>query len=229
MKNPGKVILHIPAREGSKRVPRKNLRLMNGEPMISYTIRAALQAGITSELYVNTDSYEIAEYVGKAHPLFKVYDRNKDLANDKASSDEFNYDIIRNLDPDILVMINPVCPLIDSQDIKQAFEKFLDSDCDTLISAASTKMQTFCNDEPVNININEQLAPSQFNAVVTTLNWAITIWDAKSFRERMENKGYAVLGEKRIFYDLEPIKGIKVSEEKDFIFAERVLKTFNKL
>jgi CMP-N-acetylneuraminic acid synthetase len=65
MKNLGKIVLHIPAREGSKRVPRKNIRLMAGNPMISYTIRAALMSGITDHVYVNTDSEEIIDYVNR--------------------------------------------------------------------------------------------------------------------------------------------------------------------
>ena len=47
-----KIVLHIPARDGSKRVPKKNIRLMNGRPMIDYTIRAAIGADITTNLYV---------------------------------------------------------------------------------------------------------------------------------------------------------------------------------
>lgn len=224
MKNLGKIVLHIPAREGSKRVPRKNLRLMNGKPMISYAVAASIQANVTPHMYVNTDSAEIAEYIKEEFTKFKIYNREKELANDKASSDQFNLDIIEKLNPDTLIMINPVCPLIESSDIKEALAHFSSSDCDTLISSNSTRMQTFCNDEPVNININEQLAPSQENKLITILNWAITIWDANLFISRMRNQGFAVLGEKREFYEMEPFKSVKVSEEKDFIFAEMLLK-----
>lgn len=229
MKELGKIVLHIPAREGSKRVPRKNMRLMNGKPMISYTIESSILADITKELYVNTDSDEIIRFVEKEYPDFKVYSRDKELANDKASSDQFNYDIIKQLAPDTLIMINPVCPLIDSNDIVQALAYFKNSDCDTLISSNSTQMQTFCNGIPVNINVDEQLAPSQENKNITILNWAITIWDARSFIERMKKQDFAVLGEKRDFYDLDSIKGVKVSEEKDFIFAEMILKNKDKI
>lgn len=229
MKELGKIVLHIPAREGSKRVPRKNMRLMNGKPMISYTIEASILADITKELYVNTDSDEIIRFVEKEYSDFKVYSRDKELANDKASSDQFNYDIIKQMAPDTLIMINPVCPLIEANDIVQALAYFKNSDCDTLISSNSTQMQTFCNGIPVNINVDEQLAPSQENKNITILNWAITIWDARSFIERMKKQDFAVLGKKRDFYDLDSIKGVKVSEEKDFIFAEMILKNKDKV
>lgn len=100
MREIGKIVLHIPAREGSKRIPRKNMRLMNGKPMISYTIEASFLANITKELYVNTNSYEIIKFVEKEYPDFKIYSRDKELANNKASGDQFNYDIIKKLQLD---------------------------------------------------------------------------------------------------------------------------------
>jgi CMP-N-acetylneuraminic acid synthetase len=224
MKDLGKIVLHIPAREGSKRVPRKNMREMNGKPMISYTIEATLKSKITKNMYVNTDSTEIIEYVKNSYPEFQTYKRDEKLANDQASSDQFNLDVINQFDPDTLIMINPVCPLITEDDIKNALDAYQKSDCDTLITSESTQMQTFCDGEPVNIKLNEQLAPSQDNGRITILNWAITIWEVSSFKKRMTKQGFAVLGEKRDFFDIEPIKATKVSEEKDFLFAEQLLK-----
>lgn len=224
MKKIGKVVLHIPAREGSKRVPKKNLRKMNGSPMISYVIKEAIESKITNEIYVNTDSLDIISYVEKKFSKCNIYKRSSKLASDNSSSEDFNLDIMNNLNADTLVMINPVCPLIDSYDISDAFKKYKESDCDTLISCSSTKMQTFCGNNPVNINLNEQLAPSQKNQKVSTLNWAITIWDCRLFRNRIKNLGYAVLGENRLLYELDIIKSIKVSYEDDFILAEKLLK-----
>jgi len=226
MKDLGKIVLHIPAREGSKRVPRKNMREMNGKPMISYTVEACINSSINADMYVNTDSKEILEYIEKNYKEFKTYERAKNLADDKASSDQFNLDIIEHFNPDTLIMVNPVCPLITEEDIKNAIEAYKDSDCDTLITSESTQMQTFCDGKPVNINVNEQLAPSQDNGRISILNWAITIWEVSSFKKRMSKNGFAVLGENRMFFDIEPIKATKVSEEKDFIFAEKVLKVF---
>jgi CMP-N-acetylneuraminic acid synthetase len=225
MRDLGKIVLHIPAREGSKRVPRKNMRSMNGQPMISYVIDAALAADVTDDIYVNTDAEEIITYVSSTYPNIKIYQRDPELANDKASSDQFNSDIIHALQPDTLIMINPVCPLIEAGDIQKALEYYRKSDCDTLITSESTQMQTFCDGKPINISLDEQLAPSQENGRITILNWAITIWEAKSFLNRMDTKGFAVLGDKREFFDIDPLKAIKVSEEKDFLFASLLIQT----
>jgi CMP-N-acetylneuraminic acid synthetase len=224
MKELGKIVLHIPAREGSKRVPRKNLRLMNGKPMISYVIESALQSGVTGNCYVNTDAEELIAYVKSAYPQMKIYPRAKELCNDRAQSDDFNADIIGTLQPDTLIMINPVCPLIDAQDIRRAVEVYSNGDADTLISSCSTHMQTFCDGKPVNMDITKPLAPSQDNPMITTLNWAITIWEAEPFLHRMREHGFGVWGNQLLFFDIEPFKAVKVSVEDDFVFAEKLIK-----
>jgi CMP-N,N'-diacetyllegionaminic acid synthase len=224
MKDLGKIVLHIPAREGSKRVLKKNLREMNGKPMISYSVEALLRANVSENCYINTDSKEIIDYIKTNYPLMKIYTRDKELCSDNVQSDHFNADIIKKLQPDTLVMINPVCPLIESEDIVNALNTYKNSNCDTLISSCSTRMQTFCDGEPVNIDVKDALAPSQDNPLITTLNWAITIWEAKSFADRMDKDGYAVWGKQISFYDIDEIKSIKVSEEKDFLIAEKLLK-----
>lgn len=224
MKDLGKIVLHIPAREGSKRVRKKNLREMNGKPMISYAVEALLGANISENCYVNTDSNMIIDYINTNYPSMKIYVRKKELCSDNVQSDHFNADIIDKLQPDTLVMINPVCPLIESEDILNALNAYKESDCDTLISSCSTQMQTFCDKEPVNIDVKSALAPSQDNPLITILNWAITIWDAQSFTNRMNKDGYAVWGNKISFYDIDLIKSIKVSVEKDFKIAEKLLR-----
>ena len=219
----GKVILHIPAREGSKRLRHKNLRLLGGRPMISYAIDAAVGAKVTDNIYVNTDSLEIIQYVRGSYPGVNIYERDKALADDATQSDHFNADIIAQLSPDTLIMINPVCPLITAVDVQDAVMAYESSDCDTLITSNSTQMQVFCEDTPVNIKLGETLAPTQDNAVVNILNWAITIWDAASFIDRFDRLGAAALGKKRLYHPLNVLKSIKVSHQEDLELCESLI------
>lgn len=225
MRDLGKVVLHIPAREGSKRVPRKNIRLMAGKPMISYALTAALESAVTKNIYLNTDAQEIIDYITAEFPQVKVYKRDKSLASDTASSDEFNMDVINSLTPDTLIMINPVCPLIEASDISAAVTAYRKSNADTLITCSETKMQAFCEGNSVNINVNEALAPSQLNPAVQILNWAITIWDAAAFSKRFRENGYAVLGQARYLFPIDHLKSFKVSELGDFKVCEALIET----
>ena len=108
-----KIIGMIPARLGSKRVPRKNLRLINGRPLISYNIQSAVKSGIFDEVYVNSESeilLEIAQEYGA-----KSYKRSSKLAGDGINNDDFAQDFINNIPGDILVQILPTSPLIKTK------------------------------------------------------------------------------------------------------------------
>lgn len=224
MRDLGKIVAHIPARAGSKRVKSKNLRYLAGQPLITYAIEAALASQCLTEVYVNTDSETIAALAEKFGAL--VYRRKSELASDSTTSDQFNMDIIDNLQPDTLIMINPVCPLLEARDIDNAVETYRRSMVDTLITSTTTQMQTFCNDQPVNINLDEQLVPSQDNDVIHVCNWTITIWDSHKFRDLYKRQGFAVFGEKRKLLSIDPLKAIKISTEDDFQLAEILMKAF---
>ena len=222
MKELGKIYAHIPARGASKRVPAKNLRLLCGKPLISYAIECAKNCKNFDDIFVNTDSDEIAS-LAKAYGV-SVYKRDPHLASDEAKGDDFTADFIENTKPDTLVMISPVCPLIESSDVDQAVKLFQSNTCDTLITCQQTQMQTFCDGQSVNISLAGGLAPSQQNRVVKILNWAVTIWDSQIFlkNHRTENIGY--IGKNRFLMPIPAFKGLKISHEEDFQMAEILLK-----
>jgi len=219
-----KLIIHIPARKGSKRVKKKNARIMNGKPMISYAIKTAVEAKLNCEIYVDTDDEDLIKYVNLNFPGVKIHERDPKLASDSAQSDDFVYDFIVKKKPDILMTLFPTCPLIQSKTIKNAYAQFQLSEVDTLISCNETKMQTFHGNDPVNINVNEKLKPSQDNKPIRTLNWGITIWDASKFKIRFETQGFASLGEERCLFKIPIEESFKVSNEEDFILCENLLK-----
>jgi len=217
-----KVVCHIPVRAGSKRTPNKNIRRIGELRVVEYVIQAAVEANIFDEIWLNTDS-ELLINEHKTSALknsehFSVYRRPQHLCDDNATSDEFNFDFAHFTSADIIVMLNPVCPLLSPKTIRSAVDELRSrlDEFDTLITCTSTKMQVFFKDAPLNINVEEPLRPSQENSKVTTLNWAVTAWHREKFIDRYSELGYAVLGNKRILHDIEPLEGLKISEESDF-------------
>ena len=73
----------IPARGGSKRIPRKNIKKFNGVPIINYSIRAALESRLFDQVFVTTDDQEIADVAISAGAEVPFM-RDKELANDHA-------------------------------------------------------------------------------------------------------------------------------------------------
>ncbi|MEN9727836.1 MAG: hypothetical protein RL434_2202 [Pseudomonadota bacterium] len=217
----GKVIAHIPARGGSKRVPAKNLRYLAGKPMIGYAIETALASAGLDEVYVNTDSDQIAAYAESLG--CRVYRRPEHLGSDTATGDDFTIDLIETKPMDTLVMISPVCPLLTPDDVTAALAAFAESAADTLISCSETQMQTFSKGKAINIDPRGPLAPSQLNPRVQICNWAITIWNTAKFRELYGQFKGGYCGENRLLWPMEPLKAVKISEEKDFRLAEALL------
>ncbi len=80
--------VHIIARLESKRVQRKNLRMMNGKPMIFYAIEAAKQAKLIDEVYINTESDILGQMA--INQGIKYFKRDPDLAADDVVLDEYN-------------------------------------------------------------------------------------------------------------------------------------------
>lgn len=221
MRNLGRIVCQIPARGGSKRVPAKNLRYLCGKPLIAYAIECAQNSRILDEIYVNTDS-EIIATLAQAYGVM-TYRRSAELASDEATGDDFTFDFIEKIKPDTLMMINPVCPLVESVDVQNAVNAFRRADCDTLITCHNTQLQTFCNGKAVNIDPDGPLAPSQQNNVVQILNWAVTIWDTRAFLHCYTTRKSGYIGTHRLLFPIDSSHSLKISNEEDFHQAELVL------
>lgn len=81
------IVAILPARGGSKRVPRKNVRLFAGKPMIAHSISAAKESGLFDRVLVSTDDLEIAE-VARAHGAETPFERPAELADDFSTTDD---------------------------------------------------------------------------------------------------------------------------------------------
>ncbi len=217
-----RIIGEIPARLGSQRVKQKNLRPINGKPLISYTIEAAKKSELLTEVYVNTESDKLGA-IAKKYGV-KYYKRDERLSSDTATSDEFNYDFINGTGADVLVMINPVSPLIDSTDIDKIITFFLNNKYDSVISIREEYFQALMDNEPVNFDINKMLPRTQDLSPIQLCSWAVCVWRATTFIESFKKNGHAVFSGNVGYYTLDKIKAIKISTEEDFFIAEQFLK-----
>tara|TARA_Y100000590_G_scaffold141270_3_gene162069 strand:- start:12592 stop:13194 length:603 start_codon:yes stop_codon:yes gene_type:complete len=123
-----KSLVIIPARGGSKRLPGKNIKLLNGKPLIQYTIEYARKIFDDDIICMTTDSVEIkkvVENIGLKVPFL----RPKEFAKDSSSTD----DVIRhtlkwynkkNYKPEIIILLQPTSPFRKIEDIKKALKKF---------------------------------------------------------------------------------------------------------
>ena len=116
----------IPARGGSKRIPKKNIRLFLGEPILQYSIRAALQTGFYDTVMVSTDDEEIAE-VAKNAGADVPFMRSKKNSNDYASTYDVLEEVLLQYQQEEIVFEEGVCiypcaPFVTAEILKQAHD-----------------------------------------------------------------------------------------------------------
>lgn len=164
----------IPARLGSKRVPKKNLRLLNGRPLISYNIETAVKSGVFDEVYVNSEAdvfSEIAINYGA-----KFYKRPEKYSTDAANNDQFALDFIKNTDGEILIQILPTSPLISVDEIRDFVNYMIENDFDTVVSTVQHQIAGIYQDSAINFKILEPHLSSQDMTPVETYATVLMGW-----------------------------------------------------
>lgn len=220
-----KYVVEIPVRLGSKRVPKKNLRLINGKPMVAYAIEASKNATRIDKVFVNSES-EIVKKLCKEYGV-EFYERKAELLEDHIVQDQFNYDFLCNINTENLVMVNPVSPLVLPEDIDNAIRYFEENELDTLISVKEEKLQSFYNGNSLNFSTDGLLPMTQNLIPVQMCAWTVCIWNAAKFKKQYEEKGFAVFVGKYGLYPFDPVRSIKISTEEDFRLAELYLSSIN--
>jgi len=131
----------IPARGGSKRIPRKNIKEFNGKPIIAYSIEAALKSSCFDQVIVSTDDAEIAE-VAKSFGASVPFMRPDELANDYASTIPVVKHAIEWFDDQVQAPSEVCClyataPFVRASTIRKAYEQMQSTQADYCFTATS--------------------------------------------------------------------------------------------
>lgn len=131
-----KSICIIPARGGSKRIPKKNIKSFFDKPIISYAIDAALRSNLFDDIIVSTDSYEIAEIarkLGASVPFMRTEKNSNDFAT--------TYDVLEEVLVELkkinrvykyVCCLYPCVPLLDYNLLKKSFKSLISNKFDTV-------------------------------------------------------------------------------------------------
>lgn len=134
-----KVVAFVPARGGSKRIPRKNVMLFSGEPLIYWTIKAAQAADLP--VYVSTDDHSIAHYAATLGAM--VIDRPAEMATDQSPDIEWVKHAIGVTDCDVFAILRPTSPFRTADTIKLAMQRFFDVQPHSLRAVEAVKQHPY--------------------------------------------------------------------------------------
>lgn len=131
-----KIYGFIPARDGSRRLSGKNIRLIGGKSLVEYSINASLSSRFIHETVVSTDDPVVKRIAERRN--IRCIDRKKELCADYISMQEIINDFIKSLPSyngsDCIVLLQPPSPLRTSEDIDNGIKIFKNSDFDSVVS-----------------------------------------------------------------------------------------------
>ena len=139
------MIIMIPARIGSKGIPKKVLRPFRGRPLISWSIEAAL-AVPNAKVYVNTDGEEIKRYVNSRYPQVNVFIRDESLSGDLVTLDELCLEFVEKIMPEkngVFITIQPTSPFITADIIIGVHEELLVAELGSVITVSEKRKLTW--------------------------------------------------------------------------------------
>lgn len=161
-----KILAIIPARAGSKGIPNKNIRIINGKPLIYYAIENAKKSRFISDIVVSTDSPEvmiIASQMG-----IKCKERDKTLCGDSVTLDSVIFDAIPKGEKwDYIITMQPTSPTLQVETLDSAIKYAIDNSLDTLISAINAPHLSWTIKNGVKVpnykkRLNRQFLPANY-------------------------------------------------------------------
>ena len=230
MKN--NVIAIIPARGGSKGVPRKNMRMMAGKPLIVYSIEVAKKSKYFDKIFVSTENKEIAK-ISQEYDV-EIIKRPEELALDDVGALPVIKHALAFLEenkkykPEIIVILQPTSPLRNKLDITNCIDKLVQEKCDSVITVKKIEqplqwMLELDDRKKVNNLSEKKIVRRQEYSDVYIPNgavyatWRKTIMDYNDIRG--EDTRAVIMPEDR---------SIDIDTELDFFIAEKLIEKENK-
>lgn len=133
------ILIIIPVRGGSKGIPRKNIRPLNGKPLVMYSINTAKNSKYKPDIYISSDDDEILNISSSFN--VKTYKRSNESSTDTSTLDPVIHEStiaiekLENKKYDIVITMQATSPLLKTKSLDLAIEKYLEKDLDTIISA----------------------------------------------------------------------------------------------
>lgn len=225
-----KPLVIIPARGGSKGVPRKNIKLLNSKPLIAYTIDAALGCFSPEVVCVSTDDLEIKEVVenlGLAVPFL----RPEKLASDSAGSYEVLIHALNEYEKngyeaDTIILLQPTSPFRTAEHLKEALELYKQQiDCEMVVSVKETISNPyyvhFEESEKGYLKklLNSNYTRRQDCPKVFEFNGAIYIISVKALKQKKLNEFTRI-----VKYEMDDASSHDIDTMFDWHFAEFLVK-----
>ncbi|HRZ42986.1 MAG TPA: acylneuraminate cytidylyltransferase family protein [Bacteroidales bacterium] len=222
----------ITARSGSRGLPGKNIRLLNGHPMLAWSIAAALKSGLYDRVIVSTDDEAYAD-IAQQYRAEVPWLRNASLSGDDATSTDVIVDLLENLTNhgevyDYFTLLQPTSPLRTAEDLKGAWRMMQEKKASAVVGVSACdhppqwagllpedlSMEAFVN--PLFNRPRQQLQPYY------RINGAVYMSSVEAF---IREKGFLHSGTYALVMPKE--RSVDIDDESDFLLAGLLMEKLN--
>lgn len=210
----------MPARMGSQRLKKKNLRELKGIPLIVRAIRKCISADIFDEIWVNSEDPVFGDIARQEGVRF--HHRSKKLASNTATSEDFVYDFLKSHPCKYLFQVHTIAPLLTSSQVTGFVKTQIENKYDVLLSAVNEQIECAINGKPVNFDF-ETKTNSQELEPVQRITWSITGWKSSTYIKAHEAGQCATYAGKVGFFTIDRLAGHIIKTEDDLKIAEALL------
>ncbi|MDC1398240.1 acylneuraminate cytidylyltransferase family protein [Octadecabacter sp.] len=219
----------IPARGGSKRLPKKNIKLFCGKPLITWSVDAAIESNIFDEIVVSSDDDEILEIANCKDVLLRK--RSSELSTDSATTQDVVADAISwmktsGVEVSTFTILQPTSPLRRANHIIEAFQLFSEGiNVDVVVSVSECPQPLeFINELKADLSMENfvnkrEIKRSQELTKAYRLNGSIIIANVL-----LNNAFHKFYSERSIAYVMDDIDGVDIDTLDDFRMAECIMK-----
>jgi len=225
-----KPICFIGARGGSKGVPKKNIRILAGKPLIAHTIQKAIKSGIFSHVIVSTEDTKIAA-IAKKYGAEVPFRRPKNLATDTATMEDVLVHGLKKLLSlgykfDIFVLLDPTVPFMRTKDISGTIRLLRKKKCDAVFGVYQQHFNPYFNMMELNSNGFLRMVKSKGTrpgsrqeAPIVYQFFGLYTFDANKFLKRGK-----VIMAKILPYEVPPDTALMIDTELEFKMAKLMFK-----
>lgn len=224
-------VAFIPVRGGSKSIPLKNIKPINGKPLVYWTIKAACGCKFIDKVYIATDSDKIAEAVSAMKKSCKtelfskaqVIGRSAESASDTASTESAMLEFASKYEFDNIVLIQATSPLLTDKDLDKGFATFAEIETDSVLSVVRQKRFHWKNDtngfaHPTNYDVFHRPRRQEFDGYLVE-NGAFYITSKKDLL-KTKNR---VSGNIKVV-EMNEDSFFEIDEPSDWVIIEALMK-----
>ena len=227
-------VAFIPVRGGSKSIPLKNIKQINGKPLVYWTVKAACESNYIDVVYVSTESKNIRRVINEiklqndsvCFNKLNVIDRSVESASDTASTEFVMLEFAEKYNFDNICLIQATSPMLKSSDIDNGFKLFNSDETDSVLSVVRQKRFNWATDDngfvhPLNYDLFNRPRRQEFDGYLVE-NGAFYITsksDLVNSKNRLSGNIKACEMDESTYFEID--------EPSDWIITEELLKHYN--